>query len=415
MKTKLTIISGIVAFMLIVGGVAISFLPSAVAFAATQLGTGTAQKTTLATSTSGTLAAYESALENIYAQVGPSVVAIDVVSQPQAATPNVPGNRGFGFRPQQPQQPQGALGSGFVWDAQGHIVTNNHVIDGATSISVTFSDGSTVPAKLVGADVNSDLAVIQVNVPASQLHPVHLADSTQIKVGQFAIAIGNPFGEQNTMTTGIISALGRSLPVNDNTVQGPSYTIPDVIQTDAPINPGNSGGVLLNADGNVLGVTAAIESPAGTSAGIGFAIPSVIVQKVVPELIKTGSYAHPYIGIGGASLNSTLAEAMNLKPDQRGALIISVAANGPASKAGLRGSTKPATIDGQQVNVGGDVIVAIDSQPVKGFDDVVAYLARATNVNQTVTLTILRDGQQQSVQVTLAARPATNAYSNSGN
>ncbi len=361
------------------------------------------------------MAAYESALENIYAQVGPSVVAIDVVSQPQAARPNVPGNRGFGFRPQQPQQPQGALGSGFVWDAQGHIVTNNHVIDGATSISVTFSDGSTVPAKLVGADVNSDLAVIQVNVPASQLHPVHLADSTQIKVGQFAIAIGNPFGEQNTMTTGIVSALGRSLPVNDNTVQGPSYTIPDVIQTDAPINPGNSGGVLLNADGNVLGVTAAIESPAGTSAGIGFAIPSVIVQKVVPELIKTGSYAHPYIGIGGASLNSTLAQAMNLKPDQRGALVISVAANGPASKAGLRGSTKPATIDGQQVNVGGDVIVAIDSQPVKGFDDVVAYLARATNVNQTVTLTILRDGQQQSVQVTLAARPATNAYSNSGN
>jgi len=358
------------------------------------------QSTNLSIPKFGAVADWESSLESIYTQVNPSVVAIQVVATQQ---PNVPG---FRFAPQQPQTQQ-ALGSGFVWDTAGHIVTNNHVIDGANRISVTFSDGTIVSAKVVGADPNSDLAVIQVNAPASALHPVQMADSTQIKVGQFAIAIGNPFGEQNTMTTGIVSALGRSLPVNDGTAQGPSYTIPDVIQTDAPINPGNSGGVLLNADGKVVGVTSAIESPAGTSSGIGFAIPSAIVQKVVPALIKTGHYDHPYIGIGGTTLTPNLAQAMGLKSDQRGALVASVTPGSPADKAGLRGSTQQTTIDGVQTTVGGDVITAMDGQSVKSFDDLIAYLSRSTSVNQTVTLTILRDGKEQAVKVTLTARPGS--------
>ncbi len=307
-----------------------------------------------------------------------------------------------------PQQPtQQALGSGFVWDTAGHIITNNHVIDGATSISVTFSDGTTASAKVVGADPASDLAVVQVNLPASQLHPVQLADSTQIKVGQFAIAIGNPFGEQNTMTTGIISALGRSLPVDNGVAQGPSYTIPDVIQTDAPINPGNSGGVLLNSDGKVVGVTSAIESPVRASSGVGFAIPSAIVQKVVPALIKTGHYDHPYIGISGATLTPSLAQAVGLKTDQRGALVGTITPGSPADKAGLRGGTQQTTIDGAPASIGGDIITAIDGQPVRSFDDLVTYLARSTEVNQTVTLTVLRDGKEQTIKVTLLARPVS--------
>jgi serine protease Do len=245
---------------------------------------------------------------------------------------------------------------------------------------------------------------------------VQVGDSTLIKVGQFAVAIGNPYGEQNTMTTGIISALGRSLPVDNGAAQGPSYTIPDVIQTDAPINPGNSGGVLLNAAGQVVGVTSAIESPAGTSAGIGFAIPSAIVQKVVPALIKTGRYDHSYIGISGTTLTPSLAQAMGLKADQRGALVSGVTAGSPAAKAGLRGSTQQATVDGLSALVGGDVITAINGQPVKNFDDLVSYLARSTEVNQTVTLTILRGGTETTVQVTLSARPAsTSALDNGAN
>jgi len=388
-----------VAGLLVLTGYAISLLPAAVASAATQPTVMQTQATTLSTPKFGTLNDFESSLENIYAQVNPSVVAIDVVTQ--GTTRSLPqGHPNLG------QQAQQALGSGFVWDTTGHIITNNHVVNGATSISVTFADGTIASAKVVGADPQSDLAVIQVNVPASQLHPVQVADSTQVKVGQFAIAIGNPYGEQNTMTTGIISALGRSLSTNDGTVQGPSYTIPDVIQTDAPINPGNSGGVLLNSDGKVIGVTSAIESPAGTNAGIGFAIPAAIVQKVVPALISTGHYAHPYIGISGTTLNPTLAQAMNLKADQRGALVINVTPNGPAAKAGLKGSTRAATVDGTQTHVGGDVVIAIDGQTVKSFDDVVAYLARSTEVNQTITLTILRDGNQQTIKLTLAVRPS---------
>ena len=355
-----------------------------------------------------TVSDMEAVLANLYTQVNPSVVSLEVVQQ---ATTN-PSSR-FGQR----QQPvERAVGSGFVWDTTGNIVTNNHVVAGATQIAVVFYDGTTVTGKVIGTDPNSDLAVVKVDAPANQLRPVQIADSTQVKVGQLAVAIGNPFGEQNTMTTGIISALGRSIPVNASVLSGASYSIPDVIQTDAPINPGNSGGVLLNAQGQVVGVTAAIESSSGVSAGIGFAIPSVIVQKVVPALIKNGRYDHPYLGVSGTSLTPTLAQAMNLKTDQRGALVLEVVPNGPASKAGLRGGSRQTTLDGAAATVGGDVIVAMDGQTIKKFDDVIAYLARSTQVNQTVTLTILRDGKEQMLKLTLGARPNTQTLRNdSGN
>ncbi len=351
----------------------------------------------LAPADTSSLAGMQAALENIYTQVNPSVVLIQVVD---------------GSTAQGPQGGAQALGSGFVWDTQGDIVTNNHVIDGATQVTVTFSDGTTVPATVAGADPDSDLAVVKVNVPASQLHPVQLADSTQVKVGQMAIAIGNPYGEQNTMTSGIVSAMGRTVPAGNNqSAQGTqgSYIIPDVIQTDAPINPGNSGGVLLDSQGQVIGVTQSIESQSGSSAGIGFAIPSQVVKQVVPALITTGSYVHPYLGISGTSLTPTLAQAMSLNATQRGALVMDVTSGGPADKAGLKGSTQPATVNGQQVQVGGDVITAIDGAAVKTFDDVVSYLENSTKVGQSITLTVLRGGQQQSVQVTLGARPSTAA------
>jgi len=353
------------------------------------------------------LASYEGTLENIYTQVNPSVVNIQVVDQQSAPSLNSPF---FGFPGQQQNTPQysQALGSGFVWDMQGDIVTNNHVIDGATQIQVSFADGTTVPATVVGTDVNSDLAVIKVDVPTSQLHPVQMADSGQTRVGQLAIAIGSPFGNQGTMTVGIISAIGRSLPVNQTTAQGTSYTIPDVIQTDAPINPGNSGGVLLNDQGQVVGVTAAIESPTQANAGIGYAIPSEIVQKVIPALIKTGHYDHPYLGISGTTLTLDLANAMNLSSDQRGALVEEIVPNGPAAKAGLNGSNQQVTINGIDVPVGGDVITAIDGQTVNTMDDVIAYLTDHTEVGQKITLTILRNGKEMSVDVTLQARPSQN-------
>jgi serine protease Do len=363
------------------------------------------------------LEAYQGTLENIYTTVSPSVVNIQVVEQVAASSSDSNSFPGFPFfnlpqgQGQQPQQQfQSALGSGFVWDQQGHIVTNNHVVSGADKIEVTFSDGTTVPATLVGADPDSDLAVVKVDVSADKLHPVQLADSKSIQVGQLAIAIGNPFGLEGSMTTGIVSGVGRSLLADETSAQ--SYTIPDIIQTDAPINPGNSGGILINVQGQVLGVTSAIESPVRANAGVGFAIPSAIVNNVVPALIKDGKYVHSWLGISGTSLTPDLAKAMNLDLSQRGALVEEVLPNSPAEKAGLHASNNQATIDGQVVNVGGDVITAIDNQPVLQMDDLIAYLAGNTKVDQKVNLTILRDGKQQNVDVTLAARPSAEEQAN---
>jgi serine protease Do len=360
---------------------------------------------------SGLVDAYQQTLENIYTQVSPSVVNIHVVQQQAAGSQ---GSQPFPFNfpglPQTPNQntPQysQALGSGFVWDTNGHIVTNNHVIDGADKIEVTLADGTSLPAEVVGTDAYSDLAVIKIDPSGLQLQPVTLANSDRVKVGQLAIAIGTPFGLQGSMTVGIVSALGRTLPAGQGDQNGAVYSIPDIIQTDAPINPGNSGGVLVNDTGEVIGVTAAIESPVSANAGIGFVIPANIVNKVIPSLIKNGHYDHAYLGISGLALTPDLATAMNLKSSQRGALVEEVVPSGPADKAGLQGSSRAVTINGQDVNVGGDVIVAIDGQTVNSMDDLIAYLSDSTDVGQKVTLTVLRNGKQVDVDVTLGTRPA---------
>jgi S1-C subfamily serine protease len=410
-KTNIWLIVVLLASLVVLSGCSIPQFPDA---AAAQSATSAPTATPVvaqAPASAGAVAALEGTLEQIYAQVNPSVVNIRVVETVSASSfvfPQIPGFPDIPSPPQGPQTQQ-ALGSGFVWDTQGHIVTNNHVVQGAEKISVTFYDGTTVPAEVTATDPDSDLAVIQVDVPADRLQPVQMADSTQVKVGELAIAIGNPFGLQGTMTMGIISALGRTLPAQSVALQGQYYSIPDIIQTDAPINPGNSGGVLVDDTGSVIGVTAAIESSVRSSAGIGFVIPSQIVQKVVPALIDTGHYDQPWIGISGTSMVPELATAMDLGADQRGALVIQVLPDSPAAKAGLQGSDRQVQIDNQTVPVGGDVIVAVDGQPVQDFEDLIAYLADSTEVGQTITLTVLRDGKNETIELTLAARPASEA------
>jgi S1-C subfamily serine protease len=339
-------------------------------------------------------------LTSVYAQVNPSVVNIQVTKQVQQSD-----SFGFFGNSQPPDLYQYGQGSGFVYDAEGRIVTNNHVVDGASKVEVTFYDDVTVPATVVATDPGSDLAVIKVNVDASELHPVSLADSSQLQVGQRAIAIGNPFGLEGTLTSGIISALGRTLPASNT-----KFVIPDIIQTDAAINPGNSGGPLLNERGEVIGVTTAIvpgTGPGGQGSflGVGFAVPVNIVKHVVPALVSDGHYDHPWLGISGTTLGPDLAKAMDLSVE-RGVLVVEVVGDSPAEKAGLQGSDQTITFEGQDVPAGGDVIVAIDEQPVRKFDDLLSYLTDNTRAGQAVTLSILRDGQQQTLKVVLDTRPA---------
>jgi len=370
----------------------------------------------------GSLTDYESSLEAIYQQVSPSVVSIRVVQKQDAsvqgsgfefAFPNIPGLPDFFGSPNQdqsqPNQPQysQALGSGFIWDKEGYIVTNNHVVNGADKIEVMFSDGTILPAKLVGADPDSDLAVVKVDNAKVELTPIAVNSTDNVKVGQIAVAIGNPYGLENSMTVGIVSALGRTLPAGEGNSNGTTYSIPDIIQTDAPLNPGNSGGPLVDAMGALIGVNTAIESASGTNSGIGFAIPSTIVGQVVPELIANGKYEHTYLGISGMSLTPDVATAMSLQDNQRGVLVEEVTPKSPADEAGLHGSSKSTTIDGQELMIGGDVITAIDGSFVKTIEDVIAYLADHTHVGQKVNLTILRDGKEQTVEVTLEARPSS--------
>ena len=272
-------------------------------------------------------------------------------------------------------------------------------------IRVLFSDGRSLVAELVGADSASDLAVLKVDLPPDTLIPIDVSDSTKVKVGQIAVAIGNPFQLESSMTTGIISGVGRSLPISSVDIGGFYYTIPDVIQTDAAINPGNSGGVLVDINGGLIGVTTAIESPVRANAGVGYVIPSVIVKKIVPILIRDGKYEQPWIGISGKDMIPEFAELMDLDPTQSGALVIDVTADSPAEESGLVGSSIEGKIDGEDVMVGGDVIIAADDIPINDFEDLVAFLARHTIVGQTITLTVIREGEEVSLELTLAARP----------
>lgn len=334
----------------------------------------------------------EELLVQLYQRVNPSVVNIRIQQHVEVEQLLPPGFPEDFFREGQ--------GSGFVWDTEGHIVTNNHVVATADRVLVTFYDDTTAEAKVVGTDRDSELAVIKVDVDPSYLRPAALGDSDALRVGQRAIAIGNPFGQAGTMTQGIISALGRTFSAAQT-----GFAIPEMIQTDAAINPGNSGGPLLDSQGRVIGVNTLILSGTGVSAGVGFAVPINIVKQVVPVLIEKGKYTYPWLGITGMDLILAIREEMNLPSDLRGALIIEVTEGGPADEAGLRGGTRRVRVEGRELLVGGDVIIAMDGRLVPGIDDVVVYLVRNTRPGQEVKLTILREGQERTIQVTLGERP----------
>ncbi|MEM2864835.1 MAG: trypsin-like peptidase domain-containing protein [Candidatus Bathyarchaeia archaeon] len=288
-------------------------------------------------------------------------------------------------------------GSGFVYDSTGHIITNHHVVSGADAIEVTFLDGTTLKAALVGSDPYSDLAVIKVE-SRKTLIPVVLGDSSKLYVGETVLAVGNPFGLSGSMTKGIVSQLGRTLPTSGN------YLIVGVIQVDAAINPGNSGGPLINLRGEVVGVNTAIASMTGEFAGIGFAIPSNLVKKVVPAIINQGYYPHPWLGISGLDVTPSIAEAMNL-PNATGFLVTEVLEGSPAAEAGLRGGTNVAVIEGSKVPIGGDVIVGVDQIRVRKLLDLLVYLEYEKNVGDLVKLWIIREGSEREVTVRLGERP----------
>ena len=292
----------------------------------------------------------------------------------------------------------GGVGSGFVFDKMGHIITNAHVIDGSTKTVVTFLDGRSYNAEIIGMDEYTDIGVIKVNADLKLLNPLSLGDSSNLNVGEPIAAIGNPFGLSGSMTSGIVSQMGRLLP------SGSGYSIPDVIQTDAAINPGNSGGPLLNMRGNIVGINTAIQSTTGEFTGVGFAVPSQTVAKIVPTLINDGEYKHPWIGISGRDIDPDTANVLGLK-DALGFLVITVVENSPAADAGLVGSDKMIEVDGREYPVGGDIIVAVDGMDVRKIDDILIHLQRVKTVGDEMNLEILRDGRTTNVTIILQERP----------
>ncbi len=295
---------------------------------------------------------------------------------------------------------EASQGSGFIYNESGYIVTNEHVVDEADRIKVRFTDGTTRQASIIGSDPYTDLAVLEVS--KNDLDPLPLADSTEVKPGQRSIAMGAPFGLDNSITVGYVSQVGRSLPVQEIGLEG--FRIRDVIQTDAAINPGNSGGPLLNSRGEVIGVNTAIETETGTFSGIGFAIPSNTVKRVVPQMINQGEARHPWIGIRGLSMNEQLADEMGVNRTT-GFLVMNTSVGGPAEAAGLRGGNRTETIDGINYRVGGDIIVAINGKEMLGYQDIINFLARETSVGEEVTITVLRDGERVDISLTLEDRP----------
>ncbi|NWJ56924.1 trypsin-like peptidase domain-containing protein [Marine Group I thaumarchaeote] len=293
------------------------------------------------------------------------------------------------------------LGSGFVFDKKGHIITNAHVVNEAKKVVVTFLDGRSYNAEIIGIDEFTDLAVIKVNTDSTLLQPLSLGDSSNLKVGESIAAIGNPFGLSGSMTSGIVSQLGRLLP------SGSGYSIPDVIQTDAAINPGNSGGPLLNMRGEVVGINTAIQSTTGEFTGVGFAIPSQTVVKIIPTLIEKGEYKHPWMGISGRDIDPDLAKVLGLK-DAVGFLIITVIENSPASKAGLIGSEKTIQVEGINYPMGGDIILSVDEIEVRKIADILIHLQRAKSVGDEMVLEILRDNRTTDITIILQERPNGN-------
>ena len=290
------------------------------------------------------------------------------------------------------------VGSGFVFDKNGHVITNAHVVENSDKVVVTFLDGRSYNAEVIGIDPATDISVIRVDTEPSLLKPLLIGDSSNLKVGMQVAAIGNPFGLSGSMTSGIVSALGRLLP------QESGFSIPDVIQTDAAINPGNSGGPLLNSRGEVVGINTAIQSATGEFTGVGFAIPSNTIAKIVPKLISDGTYHHPWVGIAGRDINPDLAKVLHLT-DARGFLIVNVVEGSPADKAGLKGSSETKEIEGIEYLIGGDVVLSVDGNVVRKIDDILIHLQRYKSVGDEMVLEILRDGRVTNIVVKLDERP----------
>jgi S1-C subfamily serine protease len=331
--------------------------------------------------------AEDALLINLYQRANPAVVYIETLAEQGGALVSL------------------GTGSGFVIDEEGHVVTNNHVVEGAEVVQVTFFDGSVVAARVLGRDPYSDLAVIQVDVSPEQLMPLELGDSSALQVGQRVVAIGNPFGLAGTMTVGVVSALGRTLPSQAFQSSG-NFSNPEIIQTDAAINPGNSGGPLLDTRGRVIGVNTAIRSTTGTNSGIGFAVPVDTVERIVPHLIEEGTYRYPYLGIVSDNRFTVAEMAGPLElPVTRGVLISEVTPGTAAARADLRGGDREVEVMGMMVRTGGDIIVAINGYELHSFDDLIAYLVRDTEVGQEVLLAVIRDGEELEIPVTLGERP----------
>ena len=323
-------------------------------------------------------------LIQLFEKAEPAVIQVNVKKiQSEGATEEVPGGSG----------------SGFVYDDTGHIITNNHVIDDALKITVTFLDGESYAAEIVGNDADLDLAVLKINARNSYLHHLELGSSSELKVGQQVVAIGNPFGLSGSMTTGIVSQIGRLLP------QESGYSIPNVIQTDAAINPGNSGGPLLNLNGEVVGINTAIQSETGNFTGVGFAIPSDTVNKVVPILIRDGGIRHPWLGVSGIDIDYELAQIRGLD-STKGFLIVSVIEGSPADIAGLMGTETREMIDGRDVPMDGDIIIKIDGELVRKIADILVHLQMEKLVGDEMVLTILRDGEVMDKTIFLGERPS---------
>lgn len=293
-------------------------------------------------------------------------------------------------------------GSGWIWDVDGHIVTNYHVVDGATSIDVFFFDGREYEGRVVGFDSNADMAVVKIDLEdGDDIQPSELGSSTSLKVGQIVIALGNPFGNEFSMTSGIVSAVGRLLPNGFS-----NFSIPSVIQTDAAINPGNSGGPLLDIEGRVIGINTQIRSESGSSSGVGFAVPVDLAKRVVPNLIANGEHVYSFIGISGIEGNNALRDGLGVGNTQRGAYITEVRPGTPAQEAGLRADSGSFDQTGNSVNAryDGDLIVAVDGRPVNSMDNLIAYLALNTSPGDDIVLTVLRAGQEELVVLTLTQR-----------
>lgn len=293
----------------------------------------------------------------------------------------------------------GSLGSGFVFDDLGHIITNAHVVESASSVTITFLDGSQYNAQIIGLDKFTDIAVIKVEEKPRYLHPLQMGDSSTLKVGEQVAAIGNPFGLSGSMTSGIVSQIGRLLPSQDT-----GFSIPNVIQTDAAINPGNSGGPLLNMAGKVMGINTAIQSGTGQSAGIGFAVPSNTILKVVPVLIEEGKYSHPWIGISGKDIDPELAKVRDLD-QSKGFLVVTVVPGSPAEIAGLKGVSEIKIIGDKEYPADGDIIVSVDGKEVRKISDILIHLQEEKSVGDEMILGILRDGEVMHIILALVERP----------